>query len=125
MCLSNCGETIEELDAVASGILKQQVASARDAGDSVIVTSHVTSELEEIAVAIAFLLDGRVRFAGSIHDLKVYTRQLSLERAIAQQMMTRPSAWIDAYLVTYLRRARGCLRNGGGRRRAPLPAGDA
>ena len=56
-----------------------------------IVTSHVMSELEELADDIAFLLEGRVRFAGSVHDLKLHTRQLSLERAIAQ-MMTRTAA---------------------------------
>ncbi len=47
------------------------------------LTSHVMSELEELADDVAFLVDGRVRFAGAVHDLKKITRQLSLERAIA------------------------------------------
>jgi len=84
-------EPTSGLDPVASGILKEKVRSARQAGKTVIVTSHVMSELEELADDIAFLLDGRVRFAGSVHDLKLHTRQLSLERAIAQ-MMTRTAA---------------------------------
>ena len=84
-------EPTSGLDPVASGILKEKVGSAREAGKTVIVTSHVMSELEELADDIAFLLDGRVRFAGSVHDLKLHTRQLSLERAIAQ-MMTRTAA---------------------------------
>ncbi|MDF2774490.1 MAG: transporter related protein [Geminicoccaceae bacterium] len=84
-------EPTSGLDPVASGILKEKVQDARDAGKTVIVTSHVMSELEEIADDIAFVLDGRVRFAGSVHDLKLHTRQLSLERAIAQ-MMTRTAA---------------------------------
>ena len=84
-------EPTSGLDPVASGILKEKVQEARDAGKTVIVTSHVMSELEEIADDIAFVLDGRVRFAGSVHDLKLHTRQLSLERAIAQ-MMTRTAA---------------------------------
>lgn len=75
------------LDPVASGILKEKVLSAKAAGKTVIVTSHVMSELEEIADDIAFLLEGRVRFAGSVRDLKVHTQQLSLERAIAQMMI--------------------------------------
>jgi len=79
-------EPTSGLDPVASGILKEKVRSARDAGKTIIVTSHVMSELEELADNIAFLLDGRVRFAGSVHDLKLQTRQLSLERAIAQMM---------------------------------------
>ncbi|HEX6049224.1 MAG TPA: ABC transporter ATP-binding protein [Gemmatimonadaceae bacterium] len=84
-------EPTSGLDPVASGILKAKVGGARAAGKTVIVTSHVMSELEEIADDIAFVLEGRVRFAGSVHDLKLHTRQLSLERAIAQ-MMTRTAA---------------------------------
>jgi Cu-processing system ATP-binding protein len=84
-------EPTSGLDPVASAVLKEKVASARAAGKTVIVTSHVMAELEEIADDIAFLLDGRVRFAGSVHDLKLHTRQLSLERAIAH-MMTRTAA---------------------------------
>jgi Cu-processing system ATP-binding protein len=48
-----------------------------------VLTSHVMSELEELADDIAFLVEGRIRFAGPVHDLKKMTRQLSLERAIA------------------------------------------
>ena len=51
------------------------------------MTSHVLSDLEAIADDIAFLIDGTVRFAGPVHDLKLATRQLSLERAIAQVMV--------------------------------------
>ena len=84
-------EPTSGLDPAASAILKEKIASARAAGKTVIVTSHVMSELEELCDDIAFLLDGRVRFSGSVHELKVHTRQLSLERAIAQ-MMTRTAA---------------------------------
>jgi Cu-processing system ATP-binding protein len=79
------------LDPVASGILKNKVREARTAGKTLVLTSHIMSELEELADDVAFLLDGQVRFAGPVHDLKVKTRQLSLEHAIAE-MMTRPEA---------------------------------
>ena len=72
------------LDPVASGIVKDKVDAARDAGATVLLTSHVMSELDELADDLAFLAEGRIRYAGSIHDLKVKTRQLSLERAVAQ-----------------------------------------
>ncbi len=75
------------LDPVSSGILKDKIAEVRDSGRTVIVTSHVLSELDAFADDIAFLVDGRLRYAGSVHDLKLSTRQLSLERAIAQVMM--------------------------------------
>ena len=75
------------LDPVSSGILKDKIAEVRDSGRTVIVTSHVLSELDALADDIAFLVEGRVRYAGSVHDLKLSTRQLSLERAIAQVMV--------------------------------------
>ena len=75
------------LDPVSSGILKDKIAEVRDSGRTVLVTSHVLSELDALADDIAFLVDGRVRYAGSVHDLKLSTRQLSLERAIAHVMV--------------------------------------
>jgi len=75
------------LDPVSSGILKDKIAEVRDSGRTVIVTSHVMSELDALADDIAFLVEGRVRYAGSVHDLKLATRQLSLERAIARVMV--------------------------------------
>lgn len=75
------------LDPVASGVLKDRILAEREAGRTFILTSHVMSELDELADDVVFLLEGRVKFAGPIHDLKVQTRQLSLERAIAQMML--------------------------------------
>ena len=75
------------LDPVSSGVLKDKIAEMRDAGRTVIVTSHVLSELDALADDIAFLVDGQLRYAGSVHDLKLATRQLSLERAIAHVMV--------------------------------------
>ena len=57
-----------------------------------IVTSHVMSELEELADDIAFLVDGRLRFAGSRSRSQASTRQLSLERAIAHVMVEDAAA---------------------------------
>ena len=74
------------LDPVASSILKDKIRRERDAGRTILVTSHIMSELEEIADDVAFLLDGTVRFVGALADLKHRTRQVTLERAIAQLM---------------------------------------
>ena len=74
------------LDPVASAILKDRVAEERRRGRTVLLTSHVSSELEELADDVAFLLDGQVAFAGPIADLLRRTRQPRLERAIASVM---------------------------------------
>jgi Cu-processing system ATP-binding protein len=79
------------LDPVASGVFKDRVREARAAGATFIVTSHIMSELEELADDVIFLVDGNVRFAGPLAELKAVTRQDNLERAVAE-MMTRGAA---------------------------------
>ena len=75
------------LDPVSAGLLKDRMRAERDAGTTVILTSHVLSEIDELADDVAFLADGRIRFAGPVHDLKVATRQFTLERAIAHVLL--------------------------------------
>jgi Cu-processing system ATP-binding protein len=77
------------LDPVASAVLKDKILSERGAGRTFVLTSHVMSELEELADDVAFLVDGRVRFAGPVEELLRATRQPRLERAIAHLMTFR------------------------------------
>ena len=51
-----------------------------------VVTSHVMSELEELADDVAFLLDGRIRFRGPLEALRARTGEERLERAVARLM---------------------------------------
>jgi len=80
------------LDPVASGILKEKISAQRDFDRTVLITSHIMSELDELCDDVVFLLDGRIRYAGSVHDLKLRTRQFSLERAIAAMMAAEVAA---------------------------------
>jgi Cu-processing system ATP-binding protein len=79
-------EPTSGLDPISSGALKDAVRAARDNGRTVLVTSHVLSELEETADDVAFLCDGRLRFAGAVAALLARTGAPTLERAIAQLM---------------------------------------
>lgn len=74
------------LDPIASGVLKDKIREERERGRTFILTSHVMTELEELADEIVLLLDGSVRFAGSLRDLTARTKQINLERAVAQLM---------------------------------------
>ncbi|RMH52155.1 MAG: ABC transporter ATP-binding protein [Bacteroidetes bacterium] len=74
------------LDPVASSILKDKIRAAQDRGKTFILTSHIISEIEELADRIVFLLDGRVRFGGSIAEIMERTGQSRLERALAHLM---------------------------------------
>ena len=77
------------LDPVASGVLKDKILAERAAGRTFVLTSHVMSELEELADDVAFLVDGRLRFAGPVDALLRATRQTTLERAVAHLMTSR------------------------------------
>ena len=74
------------LDPIASSTLKDAIIAERSAGRTTIVTSHILSELEELADDVVFLLEGRARYHGPLHGLKTETRQPTLERAIARLM---------------------------------------
>jgi Cu-processing system ATP-binding protein len=74
------------LDPVASGQFKEKLLAARARGASALLASHTLNELEELADDVVFLLDGRVRFHGSIPSLMQRTGFARLEKAIAALM---------------------------------------
>jgi Cu-processing system ATP-binding protein len=74
------------LDPVASSILKDKIRAERDEGTTFLLTSHIMSELDELADDLAFLLNGKIRFEGPIDAIKETTGHDHLERAIAQMM---------------------------------------
>lgn len=74
------------LDPLSSSLLKDAIAE-RPVGRTVLVTSHVMAELEQVADDVVFLLEGRVRFSGTIAAIKAETKQATLERAVAQMMI--------------------------------------
>ena len=76
------------LDPLSSNVLKEKIRQVRSEGRSVLVTSHIMTELESLADDIAFLCDGHLRFAGPIAALLGRTGEPSLERAIAALMRT-------------------------------------
>ena len=75
------------LDPLSSAVLKDRIIGLRERGVTVLVASHIMSELEELCDDVAFLLDGVTRFAGPIAQLTSMTRQANLERAIAALMI--------------------------------------
>jgi len=81
-------EPTSGLDPLAAGVMKARIRSERAAGRTIIITSHILSEIDELADDIVYLTDGSVHFAGSVADLRHTTEQPTLERAIAA-LMTR------------------------------------
>jgi Cu-processing system ATP-binding protein len=91
------------LDPLSANVLKEKIRAVRGEGRSVLITSHIMTELESLADDVAFLCDGRLRFTGSVADLLEHTGGGSLEEAIAGLMRTeravpRASAPVEAGL---------------------------
>jgi Cu-processing system ATP-binding protein len=77
-------EPTASLDPVAAGVLKDKVRQASSGGATVVITSHILSEVEELAEDIVFLVEGEIRFAGPLEALRDQTGEAKLERAIAK-----------------------------------------
>jgi Cu-processing system ATP-binding protein len=74
------------LDPVANAILKQKILDTKQRGATHLITSHVLSELEELADDVLFVIDGGVRFSGSLDTLRHATGEGRLERAVGALM---------------------------------------
>jgi Cu-processing system ATP-binding protein len=75
------------LDPVASSTLKDRILRERAAGRTIVLTSHVMSEVEELADTVVYLLDGRVYFEEAVDSLLERTGEPTLERAMARVML--------------------------------------
>lgn len=72
------------LDPRASATLKDHIRSIPERGGTVVLTSHVMADLEELCDRVVFLLDGRIRYDGSLDSILKDTGEHRLERAIAR-----------------------------------------
>lgn len=77
------------LDPISSSVLKDRVLAEREAGRTIVLTSHIMSEVQELADRVVYLLDGRIHFEASVEGLLHATGEPTLERAIARTMTVR------------------------------------
>lgn len=76
------------LDPVATTILKDKLRKERAAGRTVLLSSHLVNEVEELADHIVYVLDGRPIFDGSMDEIKRATAETRLDRALVRIMET-------------------------------------
>jgi Cu-processing system ATP-binding protein len=74
------------LDPVSSEILKEKIIREKRRGKLILITSHILSDLEEVATNIVYLQEGRILFSDSLENIREYTGQARLGKAIAQLM---------------------------------------
>lgn len=77
------------LDPVISSRFKEMVLNEKTKGKTIILTSHIMSEVEELADEIIFLLDGKIFYKGSLANLLVEKGEVRLEKAVAKILEER------------------------------------
>lgn len=77
------------LDPVSSSYFKDLILNEKKNNKTFILTSHIMSEVEELADEIVFLLEGEIKFKGTLHNLLKDSKESKLERAIAELMSRR------------------------------------
>ncbi len=74
------------LDPVSSSFLKDKIRQQVDKDKLVVLTSHIMSEVEELADEIIFLLEGKIYIKGTVREIIENSKEKNLERAIAKLM---------------------------------------
>jgi Cu-processing system ATP-binding protein len=77
------------LDPISALKLKELMHQQRENGKTILLTTHILSEVEELADEIIFLLDGKICFQGPVADLLDAHQESNLERAIARMLLRR------------------------------------
>lgn len=72
------------LDPVATTVFKDKVRKEREAGKTILLSSHLVNEVEELADHIVYVLDGRPFFDGSMAEIKRATAEARLDRALVR-----------------------------------------
>jgi len=75
------------LDPVSLIQLKELIHEAKERGKIILITSHIMSFVEEVSDEVLFILEGRVRYKGSVEALREQTGQTDLEHAIAKLLI--------------------------------------
>lgn len=72
------------LDPVISSRFKEIVFNEKKKGKTILLTSHIMSEVEELADEIIFLLEGKIYYHGTIINLLLDKGEVKLEKAVAK-----------------------------------------
>ncbi|MBK7961032.1 MAG: ABC transporter ATP-binding protein [Bdellovibrionales bacterium] len=77
------------LDPVAALKLKELVLQSVNKGKSVLLVSHIMTEVEQLVQRMVFLLEGEAAFSGNVDQLREQTGEDKLENAIVKMMLSR------------------------------------
>jgi Cu-processing system ATP-binding protein len=72
------------LDPLATEQIKEKIHKEKLNGKLIIITSHIMSDIEELADTLIYIIDGRVQFHWPVSELKQFTGEQSFSRALAK-----------------------------------------
>jgi len=72
------------LDPIALINLKNWIRKEKEAGKTILLTTHIMEIVQELADEIVFILEGKVYYRGSQEELLSQTQTENTEQAIAQ-----------------------------------------
>ncbi|MNT23916.1 putative D,D-dipeptide transport ATP-binding protein DdpD [compost metagenome] len=70
------------LDPVAAEILKAKIHKEKENGKLILLTSHIMSEVDELADKVLYMMEGSIRFNYDVDDFKAITGEQKLGKAI-------------------------------------------
>lgn len=78
------------LDPLSSEILKQKIATERNKGRLIIITSHILSDLDDLVSEVVYMQEGAVQFHNTIAELLAKTGERKLNKMMAVLMKNEP-----------------------------------
>lgn len=79
-------EPTASLDPLSAEHLKEKIHAAKNQGKCILLSSHIVSEVEELADRLIFMLDGQICFDNTLSSLKQQTGQQKLGPALSEWM---------------------------------------
>lgn len=74
------------LDPVSVELLKEKILKEKETGKLMIITSHIMSDLDDLATEVLYLQEGLIRYNNSIAELKDITGEQRLGKAMAKMI---------------------------------------
>jgi Cu-processing system ATP-binding protein len=74
------------LDPVSATVFKDKVRKERTNGRTILLSSHLVNEVEEMADRIVYLQEGKPFFVGTMEEIKRTTSESHLDRALVHIM---------------------------------------
>jgi Cu-processing system ATP-binding protein len=88
------------LDPLSSEILKEKILAEKEKKKLILISSHILSDLDELATHVLYLQEGKMIFLKDLKTLREETGELKLGKAVAGMLKkdNLNSLWIDEVL---------------------------